>query len=205
MSTPFAQSQTRINLLRSFAGESQARNRYTMAAEVAKKNKLEVIQSVFLFTADQERAHAQVFYDLLASESGQNITIDGSYPIDHFDNNVLQYLRAAQHNEYQEHEVDYAGFAGVAGEEGFERIAHIFHMIAGIEKTHGDRFGHLADLLEQNQLFVSQVETGWMCLNCGQIVHATMAPALCPVCQHGQGYFIRLEMAPFACGACNQG
>ena len=204
MSTPFAQSETRINLLRSFAGESQARNRYTIAAEVAKKNHLEVIQSVFLFTADQERAHAKVFYDLLSSESGQNIAIDGTYPIDIFDD-VAQYLRAAQHNEYQEHEVDYANFAKIAGEEGYEGIAHIFHMIAGIEKTHGDRFGRFADLLEQNQLFVSRVETGWMCLNCGQIIHSTVAPAVCPVCKHGQGFFIRLEMAPFVCGSCNKG
>ncbi len=204
MSTPFAQSETRVNLLRSFAGESQARNRYTFAAEVAKKNQLEVIQSVFLFTADQERAHAKVFYDLLSSESGQNIAIDGTYPIDIFDD-VAQYLRAAQHNEYQEHEVDYANFAKIAGEEGYEGIAHIFHMIAGVEKTHGDRFGRFADLLEQNQLFVSSVETGWMCLNCGQIVHSTVAPAVCPVCKHGQGFFIRLEMAPFVCGACNKG
>ncbi|MCI8538577.1 MAG: rubrerythrin family protein [Oscillospiraceae bacterium] len=204
MSTPFAQSQTRLNLLRSFAGESQARNRYTFAASVAKKNKLEVIESVFLFTAGQEQAHAKVFYDLLSSESGQNIAIDGSYPIDIFDD-VLQYLRAAQHNEYQEHDVDYAQFAQIAGQEGFDTISHTFGMIAGVEKTHGDRFGRFADLLEQNKLFVSDVETGWMCLNCGQIVHSTVAPALCPVCKHGQGYFIRLEMAPFTCGACNQG
>lgn len=201
MSTPFAQSQTRTNLLRAFAGESQARNRYTFAASLAKQNHLEVIQSVFLFTAEQERAHAKVFYNLLSSQSGQNITIDGSYPIDYFDD-VLQHLRAAQHNEYQEYKADYAEFGGIAREEGFEAIGHIFHMIAGVEKTHGDRFGRFADLLERNELFVSGVETGWMCLNCGQIIHSTVAPALCPVCKHGQGFFIRLEMAPFVCGAC---
>ena len=204
MSTAFSESQTRVNLLRAFAGESQARSRYTFAAGVAKKEGLEVIQSVFLFTADQERAHAKVFYDLLAGERGQNIAIDGSYPIDHFDS-ALQHLRAAQHNEYQEHEVDYAGFSRIAREEGFESIGHIFHMIAGVEKTHGDRFGHFADLMERHELFVSRAETGWMCLNCGQIVHSTVAPAQCPVCRHGQGFFIRLEMVPFVCGACNRG
>ena len=78
MSIPFEQSQTRLNLLRAFAGESQARNRYTFAAGAAKRNKLEVVQAVFLFTADQERAHAKVFYDFLASQAGQNIAIDGS-------------------------------------------------------------------------------------------------------------------------------
>lgn len=199
MSVPFSQSRTRVNLLRSFAGESQARNRYTIAADVAKKNHLEVLQSVFLFTADQERAHAKIFYDLLASESGQTIAIDGAYPIDQ-SGDLVQLLRAAQHNEYQEHQVDYAGFSDIAGEEGYEGISHIFRMIAGIEKTHGDRFGRFADLLEQDQLFVNRVETGWMCLNCGQIVHASAAPAVCPVCRHGQGYFIRLEMAPFSTG-----
>lgn len=196
MSIPFEQSQTRLNLLRAFAGESQARNRYTFAAGAAKRNKLEVVQAVFLFTADQERAHAKVFYDFLASQAGQNIAIDGSYPIDIHDD-VAKLLRAAQHNEYQEHEEDYAGFSQVARQEGFEEISHAFHMIAGIEKTHGDRFGRFAELLERNELFVDQVETGWMCLNCGQIIHATRAPALCPVCKHGQGYFIRLEMAPY--------
>ena len=83
-------------------------------------------------------------------------------------------------------------------EEGFPEIAHIFTMIAGIEKLHGDRFGQFAQLLEQDRLFVSDVEVKWMCLNCGQVVDATMAPALCPVCKHPQGYFIRWEMAPFS-------
>ncbi len=91
----------------------------------------------------------------------------------------------------------YAAFAKAAKEEGFEEISHTFSMISEIEKTHGDRFGRFADLLEQGKLFVSDVEVKWMCLNCGQIIDATMAPAVCPVCKHPQGYFIRWELAPF--------
>lgn len=141
-------------------------------------------------------AHAKVFYNLLEQVSGQNLQVDGTYPVELFPD-ILDHLRSAQHNEYQEWDHDYAGFSRTAQEEGFPEIAHIFSMIAGIEKTHGDRFGKFAELLEQDKLFVSDVQVKWMCLNCGQIIDATMAPAVCPVCKHPQGYFIRWEMAPF--------
>ena len=192
----FMQSETRINLARAFAGESQARNRYTFAAGLAKKKNLQVIEGIFTFTANQERAHAKVFYNLLQSVSGENLRIDGTYPVELYPE-LLQHLRSAQHNEYQEWDHDYKGFAKAAKEEGFEEISHTFSMISEIEKTHGDRFGRFADLLEQGKLFVSDVEVKWMCLNCGQIIDATMAPAVCPVCKHPQGYFIRWELAPF--------
>ena len=196
MSIAFEQSETRLNLLRAFAGESQARNRYTFAAGLAKKKNLQVIEGIFTFTANQERAHAKVFYNLLQSVSGENLRIDGTYPVELYPE-LLQHLRSAQHNEYQEWDHDYKGFAKAAKEEGFEEISHTFSMISEIEKTHGDRFGRFADLLEQGKLFVSDVEVKWMCLNCGQIIDATMAPAVCPVCKHPQGYFIRWELAPF--------
>ena len=196
MSVSFDQSETRLNLMRAFAGESQARNRYTFAAGLAKKKNLQVIQGVFTFTASQEEQHAKVYYNLLEKLSGQNIKVDGTYPVDIFPD-LLQHLRAAQHNEYQEWDHDYRHFAEIAKQEEFPEISHIFSSIADIEKTHGDRFGHFADLLEQDKLFVSDVQCKWMCLNCGQIIDATMAPAVCPVCKHPQGYFIRWEMAPF--------
>ena len=189
-------SETLQNLMRAFAGESQARNRYTFAAGLAKKKNLQVIQGVFTFTASQEEQHAKVYYNLLEKLSGQTIGIDGTYPVDIFPD-ILQHLRAAQHNEYQEWDHDYRHFAEVAKGEGFEEISHTFSSIADIEKTHGDRFGRFADLLEQGKLFVSDVECKWMCLNCGQIIDATMAPAMCPVCKHPQGFFVRWEMAPF--------
>ena len=189
-------SKTLENLMAAFAGESQARNRYTFAAGLAKKKNLQVIEGIFTFTANQERAHAKVFYNLLQSVSGENLRIDGTYPVELYPE-LLQHLRSAQHNEYQEWDHDYKGFAKAAKEEGFEEISHTFSMISEIEKTHGDRFGRFADLLEQGKLFVSDVEVKWMCLNCGQIIDATMAPAVCPVCKHPQGYFIRWELAPF--------
>ena len=167
MSADFAQSETRLNLMRAFAGESQARNRYTFAAGLARRKNLYVLESVFTFTADQERAHAKVFYNLLEQVSGQNLQVDGTYPVELFPD-ILDHLRSAQHNEYQEWDHDYAGFSRTAQEEGFPEIAHIFSMIAGIEKTHGDRFGKFAELLEQDKLFVSDVQVKWMCLNCGQ-------------------------------------
>lgn len=196
MSVSFENSETRRNLLRAFSGESQARNRYTFAAGLAKKNGLYVIEAVFNFTANQELAHGKVFYDYLEKCSGENISIDGNYPIDLYPT-VLEHLRAARHNEYQEYEHDYTSFAHVAKEEGFPEISHVFSQIARIEQVHGDRFGQFADLLEKGKLFINEQECQWMCLNCGYIVTATRPPEQCHVCKHDQGYFVRLEMVPF--------
>lgn len=196
MAVEFRNSETKDNLMRAFAGESQARNRYTIAASIAKKENLYVIESVFRFTADQEREHAEIFFHHLKELSGETITVDGGYPVDLMDNSLGQ-LRAAQHNEYEEHDPIYKAFGDKAKEEGFPKAAASFHMIAEIEKTHGDRFGRFADYLEQNKLFISDVETGWMCLNCGYVYTGKEAPKKCPVCSHDQGYFIRLELAPY--------
>ena len=106
MNNNLSESQTKINLLRAFAGESQARNRYTFAASQAKKENLPVIEMVFKFTADQEKEHAKVFYDFLKDMSGQNIKIDGSYPVDIY-GTTLELLRASQHNEFEEFEPVY--------------------------------------------------------------------------------------------------
>ena len=196
MSVAFENSETRLNLMRAFAGESQARNRYTYAAGLAKRKGLEVLQQVFLFTADQERAHGKVFYDLLQPLCGENLLVDGSYPVNLY-SDMLDHLKAAQHNEEEEHDAVYANFSKIAAQEGFDAIAHTFSMIGGIEAVHAQRFEHFVKLMEEDKLFVSEVETGWMCLNCGQIIHSTMAPATCPVCKHGQGFYIRMEFAPF--------
>ena len=195
----FAHSQTRENLMRAFAGESQARNRYTIAAGIAHKSGLAVVQGLFLFTADQEKAHAKQFYRQLHDLGGQTIRVDGTYPVDLYAD-LLDYLRAAQHNEYEEWEHDYAGFARTAMEEGFPLVGKLFENIAVVEKIHGDRFGRYADLLERGELFASDVKVEWMCLNCGYVVEATAAPANCPVCRHPQGYFVRVELAPYHSG-----
>ena len=195
----FAHSQTRENLMRAFAGESQARNRYTIAAGIAHKSGLEVIQGLFLFTAGQEKAHAKQFYRQLHDLGGQTIRVDGTYPVDLYAD-LLDYLRAAQHNEYGEWEHDYANFARTAMEEGFPLVGKLFENIANVEKIHGDRFGRYADMLEQGRLFASDTKVEWMCLNCGYVVEATAAPAHCPVCRHPQGYFVRVELAPYHSG-----
>lgn len=196
MAVEFNQSETKDNLMRSFAGESQARNRYTFAASQSEKNGLHVISAIFAFTASQEKEHAEIFYNHLKEMAGETIFIDGGYPID-ISEDVSSLLRMAQHNEYEEHDPIYKSFGQKAQEEGFHRIAASFFQIAEIEKTHGNRFGRYAQLMEEGKLFVSDADIEWMCLNCGYVYKGTKAPAICPVCQHDQGFFIRFEFAPF--------
>ncbi|MDO4744053.1 MAG: rubrerythrin family protein [Clostridia bacterium] len=188
----FSNSETKKNLLRAFAGESQARNRYTFAAAQAREQNLYVIEAVFNFTAGQEKEHAEVFYNQLQSAAGENIQIDGKYPIDISDS-IITLLRSAHHNEYEEYTDAYKNFAEVAKNEGFLEISGLFTNIAEIEKTHGDRFLRFAELLEQDRLFVSDIKTKWMCLNCGFVFEGTAVPPSCPVCRHDRGYFIRME------------
>ena len=114
----FARSETHINLMRAFAGESQARNRYTIAAGMAREKNLYVVQQVFLFTADQELTHAKQFYRQLADLSGQTVRADGTYPVDLYPD-MLSLLKAARHNEYEEHDPVYKAFAEKAAAEGF--------------------------------------------------------------------------------------
>ena len=197
MAVEFKQSETMKNLMRAFAGESQARNRYTFIAKQARQGSLYVIEQVCTFTADQELAHAHVFYEHLKEMAGETIHIDGGYPVD-INQDLSKLLEKAQHNEYEEHDDVYKHFSEVAKEEGFPKVASSFQLIAEIEKIHGDRFGVFAQLLKENRLFVSDVETKWMCLNCGHVQTSKGAPSQCPVCDHPQGFFIRMELAPFS-------
>lgn len=192
----FKTSQTKDNLMRAFAGESQARNRYTFAAGMAVKQKQHMIADVFLFTANQEKEHAEIFYNHLQQLAGETIFIDGGYPID-ISEDVISLLKSAHHNEYEEYQDVYQNFSEIAKQEGFLKVAQDFKNIAEIEKTHGDRFQEIAALLENNQLYVSNVTCQWMCLNCGFIYEGTAVPERCPVCDHDQGYFIRIELAPY--------
>ena len=196
MAIDFKKSKTRENLMRAFAGESQARNRYTIAAEVAREQGLFAVNQVFLFTADQERAHAKRFYDLLKNLSGTTIHIDGGYPVDHFDS-VIELLKAAEHNEMEEYEDVYQNFGDIAKEEGFIEVASAFYQIARVEQMHAKRFGKLACMLENNQYFESKEDEYWMCLNCGHIHKGKLVPEVCPVCRHERGYFIPASMAPY--------
>ncbi|HIZ13906.1 MAG TPA: rubrerythrin family protein [Candidatus Mediterraneibacter stercorigallinarum] len=194
MAVNFSESKTKENLMRAFAGESQARNRYTVAAERAEEEGMLTVADIFLYTADQERAHAERFYELLKGLSGETVHIDGSYPIDQQDS-LEGLLRAAEHNEHEEYADVYQAFGDTAKEEGFHEAASAFYQIAEIEHIHEKRFGELAEMLETNTYYNSDNVSKWMCTNCGYIHEGQLAPKVCPVCRHEQGYFIPYTLA----------
>ncbi len=193
MAIDFMKSRTRENLMRAFAGESQARNRYTIAAKTAKEQGMYAVSQIFLFTADQERAHAERYYQLLKKSSGSTIAVDGAYPVDHSDN-VTKLLEAAKHNELEEFSDVYPAFGEIAKEEGFLEESTAFYQIAKIEEIHAKRFEKLAELLEKGEYYESAKEQDWMCLNCGHIYRGKMVPDVCPVCRYEKGYFIPAEL-----------
>lgn len=199
MQTNFLTSRTKENLMKAFAGESQARNRYTFAQQTALEKNLYVISEVFKFTAAQEEQHAKVFFELLQEAAGNNIEISGGYPADVY-NDVQKLLDSSVHNEDEEFGIVYPDFARIAKEEGFAKAASKFTLIAEIENTHKLRFEHYSKLLREDKLFKSDKPVRWMCLNCGHIHESTEAPLVCPVCGKRQGYFIRECEAPFTSG-----
>lgn len=186
----FADSQTRINLMRAFAGESMARNRYTFAAALCEDAGYHVIAQTFRFTAHQEKEHAEVFYGFLKSQSEKNVDIAGGYPVDS-NTDTVGILKTAWANEYEEYETIYPHFGQIAADEGFADVAAAFKMIAEIEKTHGDRFAKFAQLIETDRLFKSDDEEIWICLNCGKIHKGKAAPQICPVCKANIGFAVR--------------
>ena len=190
-------SVTKENLLKAFAGECQAWPRYELAASQAKSQNLYVLYSIFHYTAEQEKEHAEVYYNHLKEFNGQEISLCGNYPIDHSPN-MAELLQLAARHEADEHGKIYPAFGDKAKEEGFLNIANSFYMIAAIEQTHSQRFDRYAQLMQNNQLFQSVSPTAYLCLNCGHIHTGTAAPQVCPVCSHNQGYFVRLEESPFA-------
>ena len=195
MAVSFENSNTKNNLMKAFAGESQARNRYTFAASQAKKDNLDLISRVFIFTANQEKEHAELFYGRLQPIFGKSITIEGDYPVDIY-NNTLDLLKCARNNEYEEYNNVYKHFGDEAKSEGFEDIATLFYSVAEIEKIHGDRYGKFINLIENGMLSASEIETQWFCLNCGHLHSSKEAPKECPVCSHNRGYFIKANGMP---------
>ncbi|MBS5130194.1 MAG: rubrerythrin family protein [Lachnospiraceae bacterium] len=196
MAVQFCESKTKENLMKAFAGESQARNRYTFAAKKARELGYESIAQVFEFTAEQERAHGERYYQLLNSLAGETVTVDGTYPVD-IAEDICELLDKAEHNEFEEYEHVYPQFAQIAKEEGFLEAASAFTMIGEVEQMHGKRFRKLAELLRANQFDKSTEEEKWMCLNCGYIHTGTQVPPNCPSCHYEKGYFIPLSFAPF--------
>ena len=191
------ESQTKINLMRAFAGECQAQNRYNIAADIAKQQKLIVIERMFKLTANQEEQHAKLFFQLLQECAGENIDIAAGFPADVF-TDIGQLLDASAKGENDEAEDIYPAFAGIAQSEGLLRPAEIFRYVAEIEATHRQRFEYYAQLWRDGMLFRSDsTEQQWMCLNCGHIHTGSEPPLNCPVCGVEQGYFIRREEAAF--------
>lgn len=178
-------SETLQCLVNAFAGESQARNRYTFYSKIAKNEGFEKIAEVFNNTAENEKEHAKLFYKLIPpSESRQ---VSGCYPF--FMGNTFENLISAAKGEREEWEVIYKHGAQVAKDEGFEEIAKTFLGILEIEKHHSHRFQILADELREGTLFKKEEETQWICRKCGHTQISKTAPLKCPVCSHPQGYF----------------
>ena len=196
MDTTFPESATLQNLMLAFAGESQARNRYTFAAELCRRQKFHVLDAVFTFTANQEKEHAQIFYNHMKAVAGRQVRIAGDFPVN-LSHDVLDLLRVARDNEYEEAGNLYPSFGATAREEGYPDIANSFERIAEIEQSHGNRFTRYMELLQSGGLYVAEAETAWLCLNCGHIHRGTEAPKACPVCNHAQGFFLRLDAAPY--------
>ena len=193
----FNDSKTKINLMKAFAGESQARNRYYFAAEEALKQKHQSLYKIFIFTAEQEKAHAEVFYNHLKEFNNQTIQIESGFPVN-ISCSLLELLEAAVHNETEEYEDVYKNFGDIATQEGFAEIAFSFYKIAEIENQHAKRFKMLYDLLAQDKLYSSDGEEEWMCLNCGHIHKGKSLPEKCPVCSHDKGFFIKRTLAPYS-------
>ena len=178
-------TQTEQNLLKAFAGESQARNRYSYAASVAKKEGYVQIANLFQETADNEKEHAKRFFKFL---EGGGVEITAMYPAGKIDS-TLENLKMAAAGENEEHTILYPGFAKVAEEEGFLEIAACFKMIAEVEIEHEARFNKLIANIENGEVFKRSATTRWKCSNCGYVHEGAEALELCPACIHGQKYF----------------
>jgi len=178
-------TQTEKNLLAAFAGESQARNRYTYFASVARKEGYEQIAAIFQETADNEKEHAEVFFKYL---EGGNVEITAEYPAGVV-GGTLANLRAAAAGEKLEWTTLYPNFEAVAREEGFPQIAASFHEIAEVEEYHERRYKILAGRVATDQVFKRTEPIKWKCRNCGYVHEGTEAPTVCPACQHPQAYY----------------
>ena len=178
-------SRTEQNLMAAFAGESQARMRYTYFASVAKKEGYEQIAAIFTETADQEKEHAKRMFKWL---EGGMVEITASYPAGVI-SNTLDNLKAAAAGEHEEWSLDYPHFAEVADKEGFPEIAMMYRAISVAEKGHEERYNAFVKNIEAGKVFEKDTEVTWQCRNCGYIHTGTEAPELCPACAHPKAHF----------------
>jgi rubrerythrin len=178
-------TRTEQNLLKAFAGESQACRRYEMYAKIAKEEGYEQISGIFLETANQEKMHAKSFYEFL---EGGMVEITASYPAGTLATTAVNLGKAAD-GEHEEWELLYPEFARIAEEEGFKRIATTFKLVAEAEKTHETRYRKLLKRVTEGTVFERPEKTKWYCRKCGYIYEGEKALKNCPTCRHSQAYF----------------
>ncbi len=183
-------TKTLENLMKAFAGESQARNRYDFFAKIAKKEGFVQISNFFTETALNEHEHAKVFYKHIV-EKVENlpatIHVDADYPVEY--RSTYENLKAAAAGENEEWTELYPKFADVAEEEGFKDIANSFRQITKVEREHEKRYLKLADNVANDKVFKKDEKVFWKCTNCGYILEAIAAPEICPACKHPKAYF----------------
>lgn len=170
--------------MKAFAGESQARNRYTMYASVAKKEGYEQISAIFLETADNEKEHAKIYYKFF---DGQKVEINAEFPTSL--GNTYDNLMAAAYVEHDEWTNLYPSFGDVAEEEGFPEVALAFRQVAAVEKYHESRYRKLAQNFTENLVFKKNNDVYWHCRNCGLVMLSKSAPERCPTCHHPQSFY----------------
>lgn len=182
-------TKTAENLMKAFAGESQARNRYTFYSSVAKKEGYNQIANLFIETADNEKEHAKRFFKFLVEGGLQSevIEITATFPVALGDTKLN--LLAAANGENEEWTELYPSFADIAEKEGFSAVAFAFRKIAEVEKRHEERYRKLLSNVENSEVFTKKAPVLWKCINCGYIYEGTEAPKVCPACQHPQSYF----------------
>lgn len=178
-------TRTEKNLLAAFAGESQARNRYTYFASAAKNEGFEQISAIFLETADNEKEHAKIFFKHL---QGGDVEITAKYPAGVIGKTADNLLAAAE-GEKLEWGTLYPGFAKIAEEEGFPKVAESFTEVGEVEQFHERRYRELFKIIKEGTFFKKNKKVRWHCRNCGYIHEGTEAPKTCPACQHAQSYF----------------
>ncbi|MDR2475883.1 MAG: rubrerythrin family protein [Bacteroidales bacterium] len=183
-------TQTEQNLLKAFAGESQARTRYTYFAGIAKKEGYEQISALFMETAEQEKEHAKRFFKFL---EGGMVEITASYPAGVI-GSTAENLKAAAAGENEEWSILYPEFAQIAENEGFKAIAMAFKNIAKVEDKHEQRYLKLLKNLEEGKVFEKDEEVEWQCRNCGYVHKGKKAPNACPACEHPQAFFELLKI-----------
>ena len=185
MGKAFKGSRTEKNLLTAFAGESQARNRYTYFAGAARKEGYAQIANIFAETAENEKEHAKVFFKHL---QGGDVEITAAYPAGVIGKTKAN-LEAAAAGEKMEWTTIYANFARTAKEEGFAEVARSFEQISKVEKFHEARYRKLIENVATKKVFSKAKPAKWHCINCGYVVEGAKAPKLCPACQHPQSYY----------------